>query len=195
MMSSHFSGPRVECPYQINVGSKTLLKISATAFGKDFLFVGSSVGNGSKFVPDDLSVGLEGGVEIDFGDMYAAAILHKPSTSASAPEAPSLSPLLNRRLQALQGVVAADAAGRHIYYGWVKCNYILDSSSTFDSALSLPRDIDLELGLAGDGDGDGDSDGPGAGADAGAGIGAGGAAAAYTPTWDVSAEIDTLRIG
>jgi len=52
-MSGRRWGPRVECPYQINVRNHTLLKISAVAFGHDFLFVGSTTGNGSAFVPDE----------------------------------------------------------------------------------------------------------------------------------------------
>ena len=64
-------GPRVECPYQINIGNRTLLKISAVGYGKDVLFSGAALGNGSRFEPDP---GAENGVDMDFGDVYAAAV-------------------------------------------------------------------------------------------------------------------------
>lgn len=106
-------GPRVECPYQFNIRSHTLLKISAVAFGTDVLFVGQALGNGSRFQGD--ASGPPDGIRIDFGDVYAAAILHRP------------------------------AAGRHVYFGWAKCGYKIDKATAgFDSALTLPRDMDVD---------------------------------------------------
>ena len=118
-MSGRRWGPRVECPYQINVRNHTLLKISAVAFGHDFLFVGSTTGNGSAFVPDEGTAQGPGanGIEMDFGDMYAAAVLHHKTHGVN----------------------------RHLYLGWVKCAYRFDAATAgFDSALSLPRVMDVD---------------------------------------------------
>ena len=47
-------GPRIECPYQFNIGNTTVLKMSAPGgakHGSDWYMTGSLTGNGSTFVP------------------------------------------------------------------------------------------------------------------------------------------------
>lgn len=70
-------GPRVECPYQTQVGINniTILKISAPGKGNDYFFVGMIDGNGSTFQP---SAATAGGVQQDWGGSYAGAIMQAP---------------------------------------------------------------------------------------------------------------------
>ena len=105
----------------MTIGNTTIVKISSTGLGKDFLFPGHAANsNGSDFVPD-LSANLsESGVQIDHGSVYAGAILY---------EQPEI-------------------GGRSIYQGSASLSGPslkgLPNASQFDNALTLPRVIALD---------------------------------------------------
>ena len=78
--------------------------------------------------------------------MYAAAFLHQEA-SAVKKQINALNVLSSASSATAAAAAAAASASfgdRHIYLGWVECSYQLDiATAEFDSALSLPRDIDL----------------------------------------------------
>ena len=78
------------------------------------------------------------------GRMYAAAFLHQEA-SAVKKQSNTLNVLSSASSATAAAAAASASSGdRHIYLGWVECSYQLDiATAEFDSALSLPRDIDL----------------------------------------------------
>lgn len=120
--SQHIHVPRVECPYQLEVGNsygdkvpQQVLKLSLAGTGKDYAFVGSTAGsNGSTFVPaGDKNAD---GMLIDRGSFYASAVLADTRDGDAA-------------------------LPRQLLFGWVQNGYDLAQATnpTFDCALSLPR--------------------------------------------------------
>jgi sucrose-6-phosphate hydrolase SacC (GH32 family) len=107
--------------------------------GKDFLFVGKTTGsNGSTFEP---SATTADGIQLDYGDFYASAVLHAPSPlERHAPR--------TRTAALVETPATSPAPLVHYLYGWIQSGHYT-GPKTFDCALSLPRVIALDpvLGL------------------------------------------------
>eukprot|EP01052_Picozoa_sp_SAG31_P020940 SAG31_NODE_1596_length_7800_cov_4.335801_6_plen_422_part_00 len=117
--------PRTECPYlwQDQHGH-TFVKISAPGAGRDYIFVGQSVGNGSQF---SASAQTAAGVMLDWGQIYASAVMSVPTRTTTLP-------------------TSTESYGRTLLWGWVlnQYNFSKIEEPPFDGALSLPRVMDVD---------------------------------------------------